>query len=576
MEQTSSGLRDLPTYPQPGTLESACSQYLPLYRAVDNGDLEATTAFIKADINLLGARISPAGDTPLHLAAIAGHVRIVKELVRLMTATQLELRNIHNITAFFNAIVGANTNMVEIMLDKNPELLSLPNHFGCYIPVVDAARYGHKDLVQYLYRLTPEEKLSPDPVNGSNGVVLLDCCITAEIYDIALHLLEKYPRLAIEKGLEGYSVLHTLAGKPSAFPSGCRLAFWRRWIYSCAVPGISKHMHDQKLRHMQANGLLNIICQETAALDESRFSDIGVYRAIFKAVRYGTVELLSEIIKCNPNNIWCVDEDGLGIFLYATLLRQEKIFSLLYQMDGKKNFLMLHPDKFGNNILHGAAILAPSSQLGRVSGAALQMQRELQWFKEVENIVQPHQKVELNKEKKTPRELFTEQHKKLVEGGERWMKDTATACSVVAALIVTIMFAAAFTVPGGYNGDNGVPVCLHTNFFMVFIISDALSLFSSTTSVLMFLGILTSRYREEDFLKSLPAKLIIGLSGLFFSLATMMIAFVATLKIVLEERLAWIYIPIGLIAVIPVTLFVCLQFPLLLEIFMSTYGPGVF
>lgn len=318
-------------------------------------------------------------------------------------------------------------------------------------------------------------------MNGRNGDVLLDCCITEEIYDIALDLLQKYPRLAIEKGIEGYSVLHTFAGKPSSFPSGCRLAFWQHWIYSCAVPAISKHIHDQKLRHMQANELLSIICQGTAALDESRLSDIGVYRAIFKALRYGTVELLSETNKCNPKNIWCFDEDGLGIFLYATLLRQEKTFSLLYQMDGKKNFLIVNADKFGNNILHEAAILAPSNQLGRVSGAALQMQREFAVVKEVENIVQPHHKVALNKQKKTPRELFTEQHKKLVEGGERWMKDTTTACSVVAALVVTIMFAAAFTVPGGYNGDNGVPICLHTNFFMVFIISDALSLFSSTT-----------------------------------------------------------------------------------------------
>lgn len=44
-------------------------------------------------------------------------------------------------------------------------------------------------------------------------------------------------------------------------------------------------------------------------------------------------------------------------------------------------------DNFSNNILRLAGNLAPKDQLNRVSGAALQMQRELQWFKEVEKLV---------------------------------------------------------------------------------------------------------------------------------------------------------------------------------------------
>ena len=101
---------------------------------------------------------------------------------------------------------------------------------------------------------------------------------------------------------------------------------------------------------------------------------------------------------------------------------------------------------------------------------------------------------------KRPRELFTESHKELVEEGEKWMKETSSSCTVVAALIVTIMFAAAITVPGGQIQDVGLPIFLNEEVFMVFIISDALSLLSASTSLLMFLGILTSRYAEEDFL----------------------------------------------------------------------------
>ncbi|KAL6134519.1 hypothetical protein ACLB2K_066750 [Fragaria x ananassa] len=82
--------------------------------------------------------------------------------------------------------------------------------------------------------------------------------------------------------------------------------------------------------------------------------------------------------------------------------------------------------------------------------------------------------------------------KNVVEAGEMSMKETATSSSaLVAALIITIMFAAAVTVPGGINGDTGTPIYLHTKAFRTFIVADVISLCSSTTSVMVLLGILT-------------------------------------------------------------------------------------
>ena len=155
------------------------------------------------------------------------------------------------------------------------------------------------------------------------------------------------------------------------------------------------------------------------------------------------------------------------------------------------------------------------------------------------------------------------------------MKDTSTSCTVVGILIVTIMFTAAFTVPGGNNQDTGYPIFSGKILFKIFMISDAISLFSSTTSVLMFLGILTSRYTEDDFFKSLPNKLIIGLSTLFLSIATMMIAFTATLCIMFHDQL-WIALPVIVLACVPVILFMRMQFSPLRQMIMSTYGPSIF
>lgn len=199
----------------------------------------------------------------------------------------------------------------------------------------------------------------------------------------------------------------------------------------------------------------------------------------------------------------------------------------------------------------------------------------LLFLQEVEKHVEPIYRDALNKDHKTPRMVFTEEHKDLLDEGEAWMKDTSSSSTVVGTLVVTMAFAAAFTVPGG-NNSNGLPLFLSDGIFLVFMVSDAIALFASTTSVLMFLAILTSRYAEEDFFYALPKRMMIALVSLFLSLAATMIAFSATLSLVLRDEISWIAAPVALLASFPVTLFAMLQFPLLVELVYSTYGPSIF
>lgn len=197
------------------------------------------------------------------------------------------------------------------------------------------------------------------------------------------------------------------------------------------------------------------------------------------------------------------------------------------------------------------------------------------FLQEVEKHVEPSYKDALNKDQKTPRTVFSEEHKDLLEEGEAWMKDTSSSSTVVGTLVVTMAFAAAFTVPGG-NNSNGLPFFLSDATFLLFIVSDAIALFASTTSVLMFLAILTSRYAEEDFFYALPKRMMIALVSLFLSLAATMIAFSATIGLLLRDKISWIAAPVTLFASVPVTLFAMLQFPLLVELVYSTYGPSIF
>lgn len=194
----------------------------------------------------------------------------------------------------------------------------------------------------------------------------------------------------------------------------------------------------------------------------------------------------------------------------------------------------------------------------------------------MEKITTPFERELRDKDDQTAKDFFRKEHKELAEQGEKWMKDTANSCMLVSTLIATVLFAAAFTVPGGNINDKGVPIFLHMDSFIVFAISDALGLFSSLTSLLMFLAILTARFMMEDFLKSLPMKLIIGLGTLFVAIAAMIIAFGAALTIVLEERWRWISVPITLLASFPVVMFIILQLPLFIQMVKATYGLSIF
>lgn len=196
-------------------------------------------------------------------------------------------------------------------------------------------------------------------------------------------------------------------------------------------------------------------------------------------------------------------------------------------------------------------------------------------MQEVENFIDPLFQHARNIDKTTPQKLFSDEHKDLLNEAGQWMKDVSASCTVVAALIITMAFAGAFTLPGGNEAD-GKPLFLNKRTFMLFIITDAIALFSSTASVVMFLGILTARFSEEDFLSKLPKRMTIGLVSLFVSLAATMIAFSATLAIVLEHKVSWIAAPLVIMTCVPVGLFCWLQFPLLIELVGSTYGRSIF
>ncbi|XP_052198760.1 ankyrin repeat-containing protein NPR4-like isoform X2 [Diospyros lotus] len=361
----------------------------------------------------------------------------------------------------------------------------------------------------------------------------------------------------------------------SAFKSGSHLSFWENAIYSCVPVKLDKYAKEGSRTDIEnplpKHNLAQTFVRSFYIPVSQRFQAM-LYKVLAFLAKLGVKEVVEEMLDSFPNAVWFSDDESHSVFQLAILHRQEKVFNIIYQMDQCKHVLFHEVDNENNNMLHLAARLAPPSKLNRIPGAALQMQRELQWYKEIEKFVPPKYRLQRNRDGKIPAILFTTEHKDLVREGEKWMKNAANSCTIVASLIATIAFAAAITCPGGNEDSTGLPIFSKEGAFTIFSISNALSLFTSASSLLMFLSILTSRYQEDDFLYVLPKRLIIGLVTLFLSITTMMVAFTATLYLVVGKYEERILIPATVVASVPIYIFTSLQFPLLLDLIYSTYG----
>ncbi|RYR36253.1 hypothetical protein Ahy_A10g051256 [Arachis hypogaea] len=298
--------------------------------------------------------------------------------------------------------------------------------------------------------------------------------------------------------------------------------------------------------------------QEEKSKDQQKHAEKPAYTPLLMAACNGILEIVEVIIRFHPQSIEHVSDDEQNILYMAVKHRQLEVYRLLKKLKMVRR-LAGKIDKLGNTVLHYTA----EFQGGHQPGYALQLQEELHWFERIEKRLPYHYTIHYNKEdNKTAKQLFQERHNDLLREARNWIKETAQSCSAVAVLVATVVFAAAYTVPGGTD-DNGLPRFLHHPIFLVFTIMDVVSLASSLASVVMFLSILTSPCEMWDFRSSLPRKLMAGFAFLFFSMATTMMSFSATVLINIKlEKNKWTSTLTYSAAFFPVSIFAMMQFPL--------------
>ncbi|KAL0315845.1 UNVERIFIED_CONTAM: hypothetical protein Sradi_5462700 [Sesamum radiatum] len=596
--------------------DSYQSWSLLLYKALNQGNWETVETIVMQQPAAITARLTPFAETPLLVAVKAGQgLTFIRKLLHFMQPEALALTDYFGNTALHAVAVLGNIQAARLFVEQNSDLPNIWNIDGC-LPIHLAAMRGHREMTLYLFSVTREDE-NLEPFNDAAGATLVHFALASGFYDLALYLVERNPGLAWQH--EDISPLELLTQEPSAFPSGMDFNFWQFFMYSCVPkklieipeslvglmksPKISsfklqrrctyeelhvilwkvletlakpiKRIRHRKAMHHQALQLIKRVWSEIKCLDNAKAASILTWPFLLGA-QNGIHEVVKEILESFPQAITFVDEENHSVFHLAVMYRHEKIFKIVHEQSGQYNMsLSLLLDNGKNNILHLAGYRPHQDRLDLSSGAVLRMQRELQWFKEVEKFVLPQERNSKNADGKTPLAIFNEEHREVAAYETQWMIGMATSCTVAASLIATVAFAAAITVPGG-NNSNGFPIFSSEKAFLLFAIADALALLSSITTVLSFLSIFTSRYSVNDFLYALPNRLIIGLISLFLSVTSLMVAFGSTMFLVAAKKNSLILVPIIALACEPVALFAYLQLPPLLNMIKSTYGPSIF
>ncbi|XP_039034503.1 protein ACCELERATED CELL DEATH 6-like isoform X1 [Hibiscus syriacus] len=547
------------------------------------------------------------GNTILHEAATTTNVRAADLLIR-------ELLLFH-----------------ENDIRQREEILAARNKLG-ETPLFRAAEYSNKTMVVYLAREIERGGNLMSHYKRNDGTSILHIAVIGQHFDTAIWFLKKDPQLATYRDKHGKTSLHVLAGISSAFKSSSPIrGIFKGSFYNCLHSGASHEdeidelplnlqskdleqgrpskalnqselfkgwkmidgIRAEKRMHESAVKLAKILVrtdsswfdthepveEDTVCLERMEEEKVKSSAApdvesppepdtpLFTAARAGIVEVVTEILTVYPQAIDHINRKGQNVLHVAIMHRQYKVYDVLRDKEEAKR-LVRGIDNHGCTILHRAAD-TKFYHGGTKPTPPLKLQQELIWFEQVKAQMPPHFIMHINQKGKTADELFKDMHRGQLKVAQNWVKNTSQSCSTVAILVATVVFTAAYTVPGGFLQTDGRPILLEKPLYSFFTVMDVAGLASSLTSVVVFLSILTSSLEFGDFHHRLPRNLSLGFTFLFFSVTSTMLTFMATILLLVHLQKKWTATLTYAAAFLPIGVFALFQFPLYYQYFMA-------
>ncbi|KAL5561760.1 hypothetical protein UlMin_031507, partial [Ulmus minor] len=188
------------------------------------------------------------GNTPLHIAASMGNVREAQEGGQKAKEAQeggqkdkeeqegrqrakkaLAIQNDAGNTPLHIAASMGNVRMCELFANVDPTLIGIQNNDG-ETPLFLAALHGKKDAFLCLHFICLPD-VGRFYIRRNDGNTILHCTIFGEYFELAFNIIHLYGDLVDFVNEKGLTPLHLLASKPSAFQSGIKLGRFQKMVY---------------------------------------------------------------------------------------------------------------------------------------------------------------------------------------------------------------------------------------------------------------------------------------------------------------------------------------------------------
>nr|XP_009784815.1 PREDICTED: ankyrin repeat-containing protein At3g12360-like [Nicotiana sylvestris] len=528
--------------------------------------------------------IDNRGDTILHFIAIHGNVRAFQLILeeRPVSSEDLRVKNKNGDTPLHEAARFGLKKIVEMMLRLKTDLVLERNNSG-ETPIYVAAASGEKEVFILLAENNFWDEFT---MTRDDGRTVLHAAVTQECYYFALQLLEIYPQLASKADGKGTTALNILATKHLSFRSGSIYTIGQfgttpfvpmqgleTFMYFCipAMYGESKPSYNleeagttkgvvfQRTRSSFANYLLGnawlgeidyekqkhilalILARRLIREEDWSFYANFVPNPLIQATKHGINELVVEIIQNYPQAVETVDEDGKNILHIAAEQKNRFLFDYILKKASHKDRLLADTDQHGNTIMHFAASVgspfkfSAGKPIKTIRGykTLVLMAWGVLWFKHVKYCVHPRLWTVENNEDMTATELFEIKHSEVCKEAEKSIRELAGSVLILATLLCTVNFAAVFTVPGGFDQNNGIPILLktqHSDLWMLMVFLGV-ALYISIFTVGTLLSILLSKFDSDDFYIALPVKYCTVIISVYYSAAFTVLACVQALNV---------------------------------------------
>nr|GLL43060.1 uncharacterized protein LOC109192929 [Ipomoea trifida] len=540
------------------TLSAAYRAATSSSKALTPQDMETLRRFWREARN---RPVDVRGNTILHFLAVYGNVAALGALIQesLVGTEELGMKNEDGDTPLHKAARFGQKEAASIMFYADKNLALAANNLG-ETPLYVSAAAGEEEV----FSMLALDASSESTLKRNDGCTILHAAVMHERYDVAMKILSLFPQLARMPNGRGMTALNVLATQPHSFRSASPFSFqvlgsmpiffWQFFettIY-CCIPALfevtiqdgstvfAKRKRSPFIDYIlsaTSRSLYSLLYKLPILVSEQvmlarRLIEVDEWKpnhlrelqnSLLQATEHGITELVKEILQTHPEAAETWDANGRNILHIAAAVKNRFLYDYLVKNLVNKDSMLSDIDKQGNTIMHHAAKRGGEKTFPH--GPLKQMSWSVLWFKRVQHSTHPSlwNRKNNNKDDKTQKtatEVFEEEHETLRKDAETTIRDLANYALVLATLLATINFAAVFTVPGGFDPDNGVPIFFKTKnlqlWRLLFFLGAAL--FASVFNIAGLLAILNTKFDFNDFYIGLPLKYTLVLLAMFFAI----------------------------------------------------------